>query len=90
MYEKLYQYLVENNGIEKTIANDNEITLFFTPEKTRTLNGQVLFQTANETSKELKLNYFNNRIQIILNKRHFKDRREYLVILSNYLDRLFN
>lgn len=90
MYEKLYQYLVGNNGIEKTIANDNEITLFFTPEKTRTLNGQVLFQTANETSKELKLNYYNNRIQIILNKRHFKDRREYLVILSNYLDRLFN
>ena len=90
MYEKLYQYLIEKSGIEKTISNEYEITLFFSPEKTRTLNGQVLFQTAIDISNDIKLNYYNNRVQIILNKRHLNNKQDYLVIISKYLDKLFN
>jgi len=88
MYEKLYQYLIEKEDIDNVISNDNEITLFYSKEKTRTLDGNKLFQVANEVSKNIKLNYYNFRIQINLNKRPLKNKKDYLIILSTYLDKV--
>ncbi|MCR5786845.1 MAG: transcription-repair coupling factor [Acholeplasmatales bacterium] len=88
MYEKLYQNKLEENHIVRTIDTTNEMTLFFSREASQNIDGNKIFMLANETSKDIRLNYYDHQIQIIFNKRNLKNKNDYLIVLSTFLDKL--
>lgn len=66
MYEKLFEKLCGIIDIEKMTENRTNITLTVTPEGTKKLAGDKVFNTGNEVSRFLRFSYRSERINIIL------------------------
>lgn len=90
MYEKLYQNKLKENNIVRTFDTDNEIRLFFSREASNNIDGNKIFMLANQTSNDIKLNYYDHQISIIFNKRNLKNKNDYLIVLATFLDKLIN
>ena len=90
MYEKLYQNKLKENNIVRTFDTDNEIRLFFSREASNNIDGNKIFMLANQTSNDIKLNYYDHQISIIFNKRNLKNKNDYLIVLATFLDKLKN
>jgi transcription-repair coupling factor (superfamily II helicase) len=66
MYEKLFEYLAQKNGVERVRETKNNVFFMFTEEASSNINGEVLFVKANEISKYIRFTYKNKKIQIII------------------------
>ncbi len=88
MYEKLFHKLLVKAGIDKVIDNDASITLTYSKEATLKLDGNKMFETANNLNKNIKLSYHDNKISISLDKSELDNKQDYLVILDNYLTQI--
>ncbi len=88
MYEKLFHKLLVKSGIDKVIDNDSSITLTYSKEATLKLDGNKMFETANNLNRDIKLSYHDNKISISLDKSELDNKQDYLVILDNYLTQI--
>lgn len=66
MYEKLFEKLCSKIDIEKMSENRTNITLTVTPEGTKKLAGDKVFNSGNEVSRFLRFSYISERINIVL------------------------
>lgn len=89
MYEKLMKNYCNKLGIYKLdTSSKNVIVFIFSAEKTKTLDGNFLFNQMLRF-KNLKLTYINNEVKIILNILgrnkidYFKEICEYFSIIDN-------
>jgi transcription-repair coupling factor (superfamily II helicase) len=87
MYEKVFNELCKKLDIDHISDTQSQIILFMSKPMSNSMDGNLMFRLQNEISKELSLNYYNHMIQIIMDKRHYKD-ASYLYILVSYMDRL--
>ncbi len=68
MYEKLYERLAMAVGVERVRDTGRALILILTPEASRTLQGDALFEQANALSRYIQLAYKQARIHITLEK----------------------
>lgn len=66
MYEKLFEYLAQEKGIEKIRETKNNVTFVLSPEKSKNINGEYLFMKANDISKFIRFTYRLDRLNIII------------------------
>ncbi|MBU1020389.1 MAG: transcription-repair coupling factor [Firmicutes bacterium] len=66
MYEKLFEYLALEKGIEKFRETKNNVTFILTPEQSKNINGEYLFMKANDISKFIRFTYRLERLNIII------------------------
>ncbi len=86
MYEKLFKQLSKEIGIYKMQYIHNTIlVLWIKEEYSIKLDGNKLFNKANELSPHIGLNYKNNQIQILIDTKFYPN-NEHLKLLATYLD----
>lgn len=66
MYEKLFEYLAKQKGIERIRETKNNVFFMFCEEASANINGEVLFTKANDISKYIRFTYKNKKIQVII------------------------
>jgi transcription-repair coupling factor (superfamily II helicase) len=66
MYEKLFEHLAKEKGVEKVRETKNNVFFMFTEEASQNINGEVLFMKANDISKYIRFTYKNKKIQVII------------------------
>ncbi|MCK5761615.1 MAG: transcription-repair coupling factor [Candidatus Izimaplasma sp.] len=86
MYEKLFEYLALQKGIEKVRETKNNVTFVVTKEKSQEINGEYLFMKANDISKFIRFTYRLDRINIIIDT--IKLDRHYLYFIVDLLQAL--
>ncbi|MCK5388285.1 MAG: DEAD/DEAH box helicase, partial [Candidatus Izimaplasma sp.] len=86
MYEKLFEYLALQKGVEKVRETKNNITFILTKEKSQEINGEYLFMKANDISKSIRFTYRLERINIIIDT--IKLDRHYLYFIVDLLEAL--
>ena len=86
MYEKLFEYLALQKGIEKVREKKNNITFIFTKEKSQEINGEYLFMKANDISKSIEFIYRLEQINVIIDT--LKLDRHYLYLIVELLEAL--
>ncbi len=84
MYEKLFERLAAENGIEKIRIMKNNVIFIMSKEKSKTINGEYLFLKANEISKFIRLTYRLDRLNIIIDT--IKLNRHYLFYIVDLLE----
>ncbi len=88
MYEKLFHKLLVKSGIDKVIDNDSNITLTYSKEATLKLDGNKMFEEANNLNKNIKLSYNDYKISISLDKASLDKPKDYLIVLDKYLSKI--
>ena len=86
MYEKLFEYLALQKGVEKVRETKNNITFILTKEKSQGINGEYLFMKANDISKFIRFTYRLDRLNIIIDT--IKLDRHYLYFIVELLEAL--
>jgi len=86
MYEKLFEYLAKEKGIEKLRETKNNVFFMFTEEASANINGETLFMKANDVSKYIRFTYKNKKIQIIIDT--VKLPKHYLYPITQLLEML--
>lgn len=66
MYEKLFEYLAQEKGIEKLRETKNNVTFVLSQEHSKNINGEYLFTKANDISKFIRFTYRLERLNIII------------------------
>lgn len=86
MYEKLFEHLSIEKGVEKVRESKNNITFILTKEKSKEVNGEYMFMKANDISKFIRFTYRLDRINIIIDT--IKLDRHYLYFIVDLLEAL--
>ena len=86
MYEKLFEYLALQKGIEKVREKKNSVTFIFTKEKSKKINGEYLFMKAHDISKSIEFKYRLEQINVIIDT--LKLDRHYLYLIVELLEAL--
>jgi transcription-repair coupling factor (superfamily II helicase) len=84
MYEKLFEHLAKQKGLEKIRELKNHITFRFSKEASMNIDGEYLFSKANEISRYIRFQYKNNQLDVILDT--IKLQRNYLYIIVDLLE----
>jgi transcription-repair coupling factor (superfamily II helicase) len=84
MYEKLFKKLSSKIGVQKTIVENNQVTLILTLEASQHTNGQKLFMCANQRETTVRLGYIKGHIHIIMITKH--EKRHWLYLMCIFLD----
>ncbi|MEC9484682.1 MAG: transcription-repair coupling factor [Candidatus Izemoplasma sp.] len=66
MYEKLFEHLASKVGIEKVRETKTNITFTLSTEKSKDINGEYLFNRANEISPYIRFSYRLDKLNIII------------------------
>ncbi len=89
MYEKLFTNLVNEHGIEHIESGEYEVSLYYTREASEKLDGNKLFETSNNVDRNIRLKYVNKQI-VVTYKKEKQDPNKYLIVLCNFLEKLYN
>ncbi|CCV63676.1 Transcription-repair coupling factor (Superfamily II helicase)) [Alteracholeplasma palmae J233] len=86
MYEKLFKKLSSKLGVEKVIPGTNEVLLVISIEKSKEINGEKLFEIANNSKIPIKLGYLKGRVQITVVTKNEESHWLYIIckIIENY------
>ncbi len=84
MYEKLFEYLSVEKGVEKVRETKNNITFIISKEKSKEINGEYLFMKANDISKFISFTYRLEQINISIDT--IKLDQHYLYIIVDLLE----
>lgn len=85
MYEKLFKNLCKALDITKIDKNRNNFVVLYVSEKfSNNMDGNYLFELANKTDGEIKLNYFKKQILIMIDKKNYQN-NDWLIPLCNFL-----
>jgi len=66
MYEKLFEYMAEQKGIEKIRELKNNIIFTLNKETSSQVNGEYLFIRANDLSRFIRFEFKNEKLNIII------------------------
>jgi len=66
IYEKLFEYLSKEIGVEKIVESKTNITLILSIEATKDIAGDKMFRSGIEISSYIRFAYKKDRINIIL------------------------
>lgn len=66
MYEKYFQYMANQKGIEKVRETKTNITFTLDQKHTQNLNRDLIFGKANEISPYIRFSYHINKLNIII------------------------
>ena len=66
MYEKLFEHLATEKGIEKIRETKNNVSFIFSKEHSKNINGEYLFMKANDISKFIRFTYRLEKLNIIV------------------------
>ena len=66
MYEKLFEYLATEKGIEKIRETKNNVSFILSKEHSNNINGEYLFMKANDISKFIRFTYRLEKLNIII------------------------
>ncbi len=66
MYEKLFEHLAEQKGVERVRKLKNNIRFIITEEASQNINGEYLFIRANELSRFIRFEYKVNKLNIVI------------------------
>ena len=83
MYEKLFEYLSQQVGMERIRETKNNVTFILTKEASDRINGEYLFMKANEISKYIRFTYRLEKINIIIDT--IKLSKHYLFYITELL-----
>ena len=86
MYEKLFEHLAKEKGLEKIRELKNNITFRLNQEASRNINGEYLFTKANEISPFIRFQYKAERLNVIIDT--IKLNRHYLYVIVDLLELL--
>lgn len=84
MYEKLFEYLSAEIGIEKVLESKTNITLVVSEAGSAKLSGLKIFNTGNAISRFLRFTFKNNRIHVILDTIQLN--RHWLFTMCEFLE----
>ena len=87
MLEELFQYMAKNKGVSKVIQNEKEVSIYFSSEKSKSINGAYLLSKLFKINKAFNVTYKNNIITVNLKleslNKHFI---YYLVKMINIIE----
>ena len=86
MYEKLFEHLATQKGIEKIRETKNNITFILSKEQSNNVNGEYLFMKANDISKFIRFTYRLERLNIIIDT--IKLDKHYLYYIVELLENM--
>ncbi len=86
MYEKLFEHLALEKGVEKVRESKTNIIFILSKEKSQSVNGEYLFTKANDISKFIRFTYRLDRINIIIDT--IKLDKHYLYFIVELLEAL--
>ena len=66
MYEKLFEYLATEKGIEKVRETKNNMTFILSKEHSKNINGEYLFMKASDISKFIRFTYRLEKLNIVI------------------------
>lgn len=84
MYEKLFEYLSVNKGIEKLRESKTNVTFVMDEKHSAEVNGEYLFMKASKITKFIRFEYKQDRLNIILET--IKLDKHYLYYIVELLD----
>ena len=80
MYEKLFEYLAIQKGVEKVRETKTSITFIISKEKSQEINGEYMFMKANDISKFITFKYRLDRVNIIIDTMKLNKHYIYLIV----------
>lgn len=86
MYEKLFEYLAIEKGIEKIRETKNNVSFILSKEHSTNINGQYLFMKANDISKFIRFTYRLEKLNIIIDT--IKLDKHYLYYIVELLENM--
>lgn len=86
MYEMLLNKLCDKLQIKKILDTNSQMVLFMSEEMSDKMDGNKIFEISNEFNKRIILNYYERQIQFSVTK--LQNSKDYLIILSTFLDKL--
>ena len=86
MYEKLFEYLAKEKGIEKIRETKNNVTFILSKEHSSNINGEYLFMKANDISKFIRFTYRLDKLNIIIDT--IKLDKHYLYYIVELLENM--
>jgi transcription-repair coupling factor (superfamily II helicase) len=84
MYEKLFKKLAAKIGVQKTIREQELITLVLSMEASSNIDGKKLFEKANAFKPTVRLNYLKGHVQITMVIKN--EQQHWLYLFSRFLD----
>lgn len=84
MYEKLFKKLSSKMGIQKTNVEQNQVTFVLSLEASTKIDGNKLFNKANESKSTIRLGYIKGHVHIILVTKH--EKQHWLYLMCGFLD----
>jgi len=86
MYEKLFKKFSSKIGVYKTTVESNQVTLVLSLEASAKTDGKRLFEKANASKTQIRLNYLKGHIHIIMITKH--EKQHWLYLFDLFLDDL--
>ena len=86
IYEKLFEFLTRQIGVEKISENKTNVSLTLSFDGTKSLAGDELFKTGIEISNSIRFAYKKDRIHIILDT--IKLERHWLYTMVEFLQKI--
>ena len=86
MYEKLFEYLASEKGIEKIRETKNNVSFILSKEHSKNINGEYLFMKANDISKFIRFTYRLEKLNIIIDT--IKLDKHYLYYIVELLENM--
>lgn len=86
MYEKLFKKYCSKLGVQKTLVDQHMVSLVLTMEASQRMNGQKLFDRANQFSIPIKLEFIKGHIHIRMITKNQK--QHWLYLFDQFLDDL--
>lgn len=84
MYEKLFKKLSSKIGVQKTIVESRQVTLVLSMEASANINGNKLFEKANQFLTQVRLSYLKGHVHIILVTKN--EKQHWLYLFDLFLD----
>ncbi len=86
IYEKLFEFLTKEIGVEKIQEHKTNISLTLSVEGSKLIAGDQLFKTGLEMSNQIRFSFKNDRILIILDT--LKLERHWLYTMVEFLQKI--
>lgn len=86
MYEKLFEHLANEKGIEKIRETKNNVSFILSKEHSKNINGEYLFMKANDISKFIRFTYRLEKLNIIIDT--IKLDKHYLYYIVELLENM--
>ncbi|MBE0700204.1 MAG: transcription-repair coupling factor [Acholeplasmataceae bacterium] len=84
MYEKLFKKFSSKMGVQKTLREQNQVTLILSLEASGKIDGRKLFEKSDQFAAKIRLGYLKGHVQITLVTK--QEKQHWLYLFDLFLD----